>query len=222
MKLSGTLSGKLSKLTSRPVCKICFGDIRRDTLLTFFNSSPCLCPDCFNKINYSFSRGKIGTVSILSLAEYKQPLSELLIRYKETLDVELAPVFLSYYAPYLKAVYDGYTIVEVPSSKSKLEKRGFDHLKLIFSPLGLPFADVLFKDEGTEQKKNNALERREAGKLFHLKEPTDLSKKKILLVDDVITTGSSLKACLGLIKQCHPKKIKILVLMNDSPLSSYS
>ena len=42
--------------------------------------------------------------------------------------------------------------------------------------------------------------------------PKDLSGKKILLVDDVFTTGATIKACQALIEKRHPKTIQILVM----------
>ena len=42
---------------------------------------------------------------------------------------------------------------------------------------------------------------------YHFKEDS-----KVLLVDDILTTGSTLFSCLQLIKKLHPKKIQILVV----------
>ena len=39
-----------------------------------------------------------------------------------------------------------------------------------------------------------------------------VKNKRILLIDDVVTTGSTLKASIDLIKKGSPKDIKILVL----------
>ena len=39
--------------------------------------------------------------------------------------------------------------------------------------------------------------------------------KRILIVDDVISTGSSIKACLELIKKGNPKRIKCLVICGN-------
>jgi competence protein ComFC len=212
---------KSKESTKNPVCKICFKEFKKETLISFIDSSVSICPECFFKLNHSFQKGKIDGTEIMSLSEYKPPLSDLLIKYKETLDYELHSVFLSYLKWYLKTIYDGYSLVIVPSSEAKIKKRGFNHLKEIFSMLDMPFIDVLNKDDGVEQKKKNALERRETASSFHIKNGNLLTNKKILLVDDVITTGTSLRSCLLLIKQQRPKKLKILVLMNDSPLSSY-
>ena len=41
----------------------------------------------------------------------------------------------------------------------------------------------------------------------------DLSNKKILLVDDVYTTGSTIKSMIKLVKQKGAKKIKVLLML---------
>ncbi|MCI2069239.1 MAG: hypothetical protein LKJ88_06705 [Bacilli bacterium] len=216
------LSEKLKKLTARPVCKICFKDIKGDSLLSFFNPEVKVCSACFKSLNYHFSFGTFLGHKIISLAEYKEPMSTLLIRYKETLDIELAPVFLSYYAQIIGLIFKGYQLVLVPSTPSKLKKRGFDHLWEMFKFLGLTKLDILSKDETKDQKKKNALERKESEKLFHIHEGEKCTGKKILLVDDVITSGASLSAAVKLIEPMKPKKIVVLVLMNDAPLANYS
>ena len=39
-----------------------------------------------------------------------------------------------------------------------------------------------------------------------------VKNKKVLLVDDIHTTGSSIDACLKMIRQGQPKDIKVLVI----------
>ena len=205
----------------RPVCKICFKEIQRKSFITFFSKNPPLCEDCFNSMNYSFVHSTFEGYEIMSLAPYAPPLSKLLIRYKENLDVELSNVFLSYYCPYLKLRYAGFTIVLTPSCPSKLKHREFNHLELIFKNIGLPILNILTKSEGKEQKKNSARQRMKVNELIHIQNQRQISGKKILLVDDVITTGSTLKACLNLLENGNPKCIKILTIMHDAPLNQY-
>lgn len=207
---------------ARPVCRVCFTDIKRNSLITFFKKDPYICPKCFKKMDYDFQRGKLDGYPLYSLAKYKGTMSDLLIRYKESLDYELYPVFLSYYADLIHFLFSDYKLVLVPSSKEKTDKRGFDQLKEIFKITNLPVLDVLSKDSGKEQKKRNASERKESASLFHIHDGEEITNKKILLCDDVITTGTSLKTCLNLIERYNPKRLKIMVLLRDTDLSNYS
>ena len=173
-------------------------------------------------MDYDFQKGMLCGHHLYSLAKYRGFMSSLLLQYKEKLDYELYPVFLSYYADLIRFLFSDYKLVLVPSSKEKTDKRGFDHLKEIFRITDIPIIDVLSKENGKEQKKRNALERKESASLFHIHDGGRLNGRKILLCDDVITTGTSLRACISLIETYRPKKLEILVLLRDSDLSDYS
>ena len=53
-------------------------------------------------------------------------------------------------------------------------------------------------------------------KNFSIKNDVDLTNKKILLVDDIYTSGTTIEACYNLIKKLKPKNIKVLVLAKTS------
>lgn len=214
MKQSKERFGKFRGLTERQVCKVCFKDIRPARLLELLNPDVPLCSSCFSSFGQSLKRISFEGRPLYYLSPYRAPLSTLLIQYKQVLDVELAPVFLSYYAPFLRILFSGYYLVLVPSSPSHLKKRGFDHLALIFNSLHLPRLDVLEKGEGKEQKHLGAEERKKAATLFKLKNGESVRGKKILLCDDVLTSGTSLRACLTLLERCSPKKVVLFVLMD--------
>ena len=48
------------------------------------------------------------------------------------------------------------------------------------------------------------------------------SGKKVLIVDDVFTTGSTVNAMIDLIKPKNPKKIKILVMSKTRDIDSHN
>ena len=71
---------------------------------------------------------------------------------------------------------------------------------------------LIVKTKGIKQANSSFEKRKDIGKYMLLNEATDLSKTRILLVDDVYTTGSTMKAAVRLIEKLHPKDIKILVM----------
>ena len=77
--------------------------------------------------------------------------------------------------------------------------------------MGLPMVKALVKDEGMKQTELSGQERTAVGKMIHLVKNITIRGKKILLVDDVFTTGSTAKACLKLLSQAGAKKLKLLV-----------
>lgn len=222
MKISKNVSEKFQQLTKKHICKVCFKDINHISLTSLINKNDCLCFECFKKMNYKPQFSHIGKYQCLSLADYKEPLSSTLINFKENLDVELSAVFLNYYCSLLKLFYFSYNIVIIPSSSEKEKERGFSHLHEMFKCLNLPFLDVLIKESGFTQKKSNKQQREKNASSFKIENGEAIRNKKILVVDDVITTGSSLKACVKLLENFNPKKIKILLIMRDSSMDKYT
>ncbi len=100
----------------------------------------------------------------------------------------------------------------MPSFYKDDVKREFNHVLEAFSILKLPILRLIEKIDEYKQSDQKGHDR--INIKYHLK-MSDIEKvrnKKILLVDDVMTTGSTLKASISLVKQGHPKDIKILTL----------
>ncbi len=93
-------------------------------------------------------------------------------------------------------------LVPVPMHAAKIKKRGYNQAALIAEGIsrvtGRPFSEnLLVKNENTEsQTKMNRLDRFENVRAsFSVNNVHDSSAEHILLIDDVITTGSTLEAC---------------------------
>ena len=91
-----------------------------------------------------------------------------------------------------------YTLLKVPSTKSKINKRGFDHIheiaKEVAKILGMEYLpDAIVKVKETKIQHNlSQLQRIENLKgAFELN--ADLSDKKILVLDDIVTTKNTLR-----------------------------
>lgn len=102
----------------------------------------------------------------------------------------------------------------MPSTIEKIEERGFNHLEEILSDAKVGFHSIISKTSGPDQKDLTAEERKKVGERLFLNKKVDLTGKRVILFDDVLTTGSTLKASYALVKKLNPKSVTGLVLMN--------
>lgn len=139
-------------------------------------------------------------VEVTSFNEYDENISKLLILYKEHLDEALAPIFFDKYKKEINKRYKGYVCVPLPSSFEKVTQRGFHHLHRMIETLDLKVADVLVKTKNIKQAGLSKEERKHIEMIFEIKENSECSFENILLIDDVCTTGASLKAAIALLR----------------------
>ena len=111
-------------------------------------------------------------------------------------------------------------VVAVPLHPSRLIKRGYNQAEKIATgismamPAAINLSHLAIRTRSTEtQTLKNRFERIEnMESVFALKKPEELKGKTVLLVDDVLTTGSTLEA-LGLaVLQSEPKALKVATL----------
>lgn len=116
--------------------------------------------------------------------------------------------------------FEGIDVVTaVPLHRSKLAKRGYNQSEYlargIADALGIPYVEALkaVRPHSTQTHKG-ALERwQNIQGNYELKEnATDLTGKHILLVDDVVTTGSTLTVCATLLKSISGAKVSLFTL----------
>ncbi|MBN2348335.1 MAG: ComF family protein [Bacteroidales bacterium] len=107
-------------------------------------------------------------------------------------------------------------LIPVPLHFKKLKKRGFNQSEIIAmgmaESLGKPVESNLIERTvatKTQTKKSRYARWTNVEGIFNCKNTTKLQHKHVLLVDDVITTGSTLEACANAIS--HIKGIRISV-----------
>ena len=106
-----------------------------------------------------------------------------------------------------------YIITSVPRRKAAIREDGYDHAELlakrIAKLLGIRYEKILVSLAKKSQKKTQGTERAENAKFNYArrKSKLDLKGKTVILVDDVVTTGSSMGYCASLLKGLRPKEI---------------
>lgn len=171
-----------------------------------------ICNECFNECKPTFKKFLFHNYEVLSIYEYKNLIKEKLFVFKGCFDYELYSIFLYQFSYELNLKYRGYYVVYIPSNKSDDKKRGFNHVREMFGFLKLKELDLLEKSKLNKQAKNSYKERKRNEKTLILKRNVDLKGKKILIVDDVITTGTTLLSAITLLKKLNPKIIKVLTM----------
>ncbi len=197
-------------------CLSCLKGIRKTgSIRQLFYVNDVLCSECrSNLFDYRYVF-KLDEIKVEGLYLYTGKIRELLIQYKEYNDEALFPLFLYPYVKYLRKKYKDYSLVLMCSSKENLLKRGFNHMRNMVDILRMEVIDVLYKSRDISQKQLDFKQREQIGKYIYLKNEELLRDKKILLVDDVITTGSSIRAAYKLLKP-HCLDLKVLCICYSS------
>jgi ComF family protein len=110
-------------------------------------------------------------------------------------------------------------IVPVPLHKSKIRKRGYNQSELIASGLAkamckqLDSKTLYRKIANPTQTKKHRFERwSNVEGIFAIRSTENIANKHVLLVDDIVTTGSTLEACANVLLQAENVKVSIVTV----------
>jgi len=109
-----------------------------------------------------------------------------------------------------------YFLVPIPISKKKQQKRGFNQCQIICKGIidngvnAIVFNGLQKIKNTVTQTQKDRLERSlQTSPLFILKNGAGLQDKHVIIIDDVITTGSTLEAAYHCLKLANPASISI-------------
>lgn len=130
-----------------------------------------------------------------------------IVAYEHFLAAQLVPIVRAElcYRGWLLTGEDGKVPFETvvtycPRSPAKVRKSGTDQAERVARRLAtlleLPFVPMLTRKDNTEQKHLDLTARRaHAAHSYHLHRHVAVSLKRVILVDDIVTTGASMAAC---------------------------
>jgi ComF family protein len=103
-------------------------------------------------------------------------------------------------------------LVPVPTATDHVRQRSYDQAKLLARALsrlsGLRYADCLRRLGQTHQVGASRRQRLiQLRTLFYIKKPRQVRGAKILLIDDVVTTGATLEAAADVLTMAGAKEV---------------
>lgn len=194
-----------------PICKICFQPYKPNDLFHIIGGAN-ICLKCLEEFKPSFIHFKVGKYKALAIYEYDEKIKQTLYQFKGCYDIEIGDAFLTRYFRELRFKYLDYVLVPIPSYKDDDEQREFNHVIEMFKGLRLKMIPVLVKTKHIKQANSTFAERQNIGKYLSLNSGSELTNKKVLIVDDVYTSGATIEAAIKLIETLKVKKIEILVM----------
>jgi competence protein ComFC len=189
-------------------CLICGVDLNSFHQFSDFPVSDfSICDQCRNIFEACKKVYMIEGIEWHVLYHYTEAMERLLFRYKEQKDRVLAPVFFEEIAGKLRTMQKRYCICGLCSSDAKRMERGFEPLKDMLEVHDICFNSPLYKNIDWKQNNKVGKQREKINEILFRKDLYPLENKPILLVDDVCTTGYTIKRACQLLK---PKKVLIL------------
>ena len=182
-----------------PKCIIC-----RDLMQ---EKGTLICAKCKKELPYTKNGGNLKGnffTACISPLYYENSVRDSLLRYK----FQHMTVYAEPYGKLLAECVEEYIEGEVdiiswvPLSKKSLRRRGYDQARLLAEAvsreLNIPCMPILEKHRHTKQQsRTGSAEKRRANisGAYRVIDREEIRGKRILLIDDIVTTGSTFSEC---------------------------
>lgn len=197
-------------------CLICHQNLGLETTLSYFLQKRKICSSCFHSFEHLDLHTHLDAYPLTILYYYNDFFKTLLFRYKGQYDYALKDAFLEGYQSALQTRYRDYLVVIVPSDQGSNEKRKFIPNLAIAQSFSSQVIMPITKTKPYKQSDQPFASRDQVASVLALKEVLP-AHQKLLLFDDVITSGATLRACAKLLADSHPQCLELLVLASHSP-----
>ena len=209
--------------------KLLFLELRRIVAAEFF---PNRCPFCYNVIGATqyycdacyrhlpFVMGKSepppNISRIYACCRYMRRVRGAVYMLKFRGLIYPADAFALMMSRMLEGV-NADMLIPVPSSRRSVRKRGFSTAEILAKRisirLGIPMVCAVKADPDKEEQKTLSVKERyeNAKRSFFLDSRYDVRGKRVLLIDDVSTTGSTLAAIAGLLREAGAADVSAAV-----------
>lgn len=162
---------------------------------------------------------------LLYLFEYDKIIRKLILQYKFFDKAYLSKFFSKIILKNKKVcgiLYFYDIIIPVPMSTKKKQKRGYNQTELIARNIAKDLNLSLslnnlqkIKDTKTQSKLNEEERQNNIKNVFIANNKLELKNKRIVLFDDIYTTGATVNECSRVLIEAGAKEILVLVLAKD-------
>ncbi len=178
-----------------------------------------MCPKCFDNLEYcSFLPNRIvNSVNIYCAGMYNKELQKLIRGLKYHNQKELAYYQAKFMYDYFKQISSfadsDFELVAVPLHKNRIKKRKYNHMELVceeFSKLSGFQCNFNLIKRVKDTKPQYKLNRKE--RLINLHKAFEVEKeayngKRLLIMDDICTTGATFEEMINELNQAGIKNI---------------
>ena len=207
---------ELLDLLYPPRCAFCHRLLRE--------SGATVCRDCLKSLPYTGTqaeRGKLAHIErCLAPLYYENKVRASLHRFKFRQLTGYAGIYSEFMVKCIDENQISCDIITwAPVSRKRLRKRGYDQARLlaeaIAAQVGLPCLPLLEKIRDTEPQslqKDDARRKKNAKGAYRCSAPEQAQGKRILLIDDIVTSGATLKECARVLRSAGAGPIVALTL----------
>ena len=196
------------------VCPICFKNIYEEVdISSIISFNKVICDKCLKKFKVIDKVTTFYGVSIHYLYEYNTFLKSLLYQFKGCYDVELKDVFLYKFKNKIRLKYFNYIVIYPPSNEKDNIERGFKHMEKMVECLKMKSINMFYKNKEYKQSDHKYKDRHLISNVIEVDKRLINPYKKYLIIDDIFTSGSTIKTIINLLVKNKVKKENIKVII---------
>ncbi len=205
-------------------CEVFAGErVCADCMKTLPLNNGAICPFCGRKVGEAGAcldckEKPLGAEKARSVCTHEGKAAEAVLRFKRGARY-FCRTFAYLALPVLQREFaDADLLTYVPMTKKAFKKRGYNQAELLCAQLarlsGKPMGEVLVKKKETEQQKSLGRREREENLTgcFGVIEKEAVKGKKILLIDDVMTTGATVGEISSVLKKAGAQSVYVLTI----------
>ena len=170
-----------------------------------------ICHDCSNMFKHADTKIEDTTLDkVTSLYTYNEAMRDYLHQFKFLQDIALADVFGNDLHSILKSKVN---VVPIPMHPNKKIARTFAHVDELLNSARIPYMDILEKNDEEVMGEKSKGERLAITPLFKLKPNVTIKQEAYVLVDDIYTTGTTLRHAANVLKQAGATRVEAVTLI---------